>query len=161
MATIPGAPEMTLAETPDPIAQAYLSAFRGSFVSALRWHQLDGLWAALRVQASDDWHVYAVGEPPPAAPVTRERLLAFVDEIDRLLRREHDEDYCGIVYADDLARPGFIKIYDPHHLGAVCGSSANPPLPGWVLSRLQPCDLPASRAPSGSRRRWWRALFGE
>jgi hypothetical protein len=145
---------------PDAAAQAYLDAFRGSFVSALRWPQLDGLWEALRAQAGDDWHVYAVGEPPPVAPLPRERLFAFVEEIDRLLRREHDEDYCGIVYADDLGCPSFIKIYDPHHLGAVCGSSANPPLPGWVLSRLRPCDLPASRAPTGARRRWWQSLLG-
>ena len=141
--------------------QIYLSTFRGSFISALRWPQLDGLWEALRGQARDDWYVYAVGEPPPQAPATRERLLTFVAEIDRLLRAEHGEDYCGIVYADDLAQPSFIKIYDPHHLGAVCGSSANPPLPGWVLSRLKPCDLPASRVPTGARRRWWQRLFGE
>ena len=151
---------MSHAVPPDADAQAYLDAFRGSFVSALRWHQLDGLWAALRAQAGDDWYVYAVGEPPPTSPLARERLLAFVEEVDRLLRREHDEDYCGIVYADDLASPRFIKIYDPHHLGAVCGSSANPPLPGWVLSRLRPCDLPVTRTPTGARRRWWRALFG-
>ncbi len=139
--------------------QAYLAAFRGSFIAALRWPQLDALWDALRQQAGDDWFVYAVGEEPPVAPVSRDRLLAFITEIDRLLRTEHDEDYCGIVYADDLARPAFIKIYDPHHLGAVCGSSANPPLPGWVLSRLRPCDLPASRTPTLSRRRWWQRLF--
>ena len=147
--------------TPSADDQAYLAAFRGSFIAALRWPQLDGLWAVLRAQAGDDWYVYAVGEPPPEAPAPRDRLLTFVLEIDRLLRAEHAEDYCGIVYADDLARPGFIKIYDPHHLGAVCGSSANPPLPGWVLSRLKPCDLPAAREQTGARRRWWRRLFGD
>lgn len=150
---------MTASLSPDE--QAYLTAFRGSFIAALRWPQLDGLWDALRAQAGDDWFVYAVGEPPPQAPAPRARLLAFVDEIDRLLRAEHDEDYCGIVYADDLARPSFVKIYDPHHLGMVCGSSSNPPLPGWVLSRLRPCDLPATRTPSVARRRWWQRLFGD
>lgn len=156
-----GAKYIAMNPAPSPDDQAYLTAFRGSFTAALRWPQLDGLWEALREQARDDWYVYAVGEQPPAAPASRERLLAFVTEIDRLLRAEHDEDYCGIVYADDLARPGFVKIYDPHHLGAVCGSSANPPLPGWVLSRLKPCDLPASRAPTGARRRWWQRLFDD
>ena len=82
--------------------------------------------------------------------------MRFVDEIDQLLRREHDEDYCGIVYADDLGEPAMIKIYDPHNLGVVCGSSDHPPLPGWVMSRIAPVDLPAAQRPTGRRRRWWR-----
>ncbi|MCU0972257.1 MAG: hypothetical protein MUF57_10985 [Gammaproteobacteria bacterium] len=139
--------------------QAYLSAFRGSFTAALRWHQLDALWETVRSRAGDDWYVYAVGHTPPAQPAAREKLLAFVTEIDALLRAEHPEDYCGIVYSDEPADPSFIKIYDPHHLGAVCGSSAHPPLPGWVLSRLKPCDLPMATAPTKSRQRWWQRLF--
>lgn len=137
---------------------AYLAQFRGSFTSALRWPQLDALWE--RVRASPDgWYVYAIGEPPPAEPAPRETLLRFVDEIDALLRREHDEDYCGIVYADVPAAPTMIKIYDPNNLGVSCGYSTNPPLPGWVLSHLAPIDLPAARQPAG-RRRWWRRLLG-
>jgi hypothetical protein len=45
----------------------------------------------------------------------------------RLLRAEHHESYCGIVYADDLENPRLIKIYDPNNLGSSCGSSKNPP----------------------------------
>lgn len=137
----------------------YLAAFRGGFTSALRWPQLDALWERVRA-APDGWFVYAVGEEPPTAPVEAGKLLAFIDEIDALLRREHDEDYCGIVYADDPAAPTMIKIYDPNNLGVVCGSSDHPPLPGWVLSHLAPVDLPAAQAPPGGRRRWWRRLFG-
>jgi len=51
-----------------------------------------------------------------------------------------------------------VKIYDPHNLGVTCGYSDNPPLPGWVLSRLAPVDLEAARQPAG-RRRWWQRLF--
>jgi hypothetical protein len=80
-------------------------------------------------------------------------------QLDALLRAEHQEDYCGIVYADDPQTPTLVKIYDPHHLGVSCGSSANPPLPGWVMSLLPPVDLPAARAPANNRRRWWRRLF--
>lgn len=139
----------------------YLQAFRGSFTSALRWHHLDALWGRLQERADGGWYVYAVGEPPPAEPVDRERLLAFIAEVDRLLRAEHLEDYCGIVYADDLQQPAFIKIYDPHHLGVTCGYSTNPPLPGWVLSRIPPVNLQSTRIVPGSRRRWWQRLFGE
>lgn len=146
---------------PAEVCERFLEAFRGSFTSALRWHQLDDLWERLRLGSDQGWYLYAVGESPPVHQASREQLLRFIEEIDALLRREHDEDYCGIVYADDLLQPAFIKIYDPNNLGVVCGYSDNPPLPGWVLSRVQPCDLPAAVQPPGSRRRWWGRLFGE
>lgn len=149
-----------MTDTVDTTTEAYLRAFRGSFTSALRWHHLDALWQVLRETPSEDWYLYAVGEEPPATPVSHAELLRFIDGMDQLLRADHQEDYCGIVYADDLASPSFIKIYDPHNLGVVCGFSDDPPLPGWVLSKLRPCDLPAARQPTGARRGWWQRLFG-
>ncbi len=138
----------------------YLEAFRGSFSGILRWPQLDTLWQTLRDQGDKQWYIYAVGERPPERPATPEQLDAFIREIDALLRKEHDEDYCGIVYVDDPTDPAFIKIYDPNNLGVVCGFSENPPLPGWVLSLEPPVDLPAALPPPGNRRRWWQRLFG-
>lgn len=138
--------------------ERFLPAFRGSFTSTLRWHQFEALWELLR-QNPSGWYVYAVGEPPPESQSSEKQLIRFLQEIEALLRREHDEDYCGIVYADDLARPGFIKIFDPNNLGVSCGYSDNPPLPGWILSRLKPVDLPSSMQPAG-RKRWWRKIFG-
>jgi len=137
----------------------FLVAFGGSFTSALRWPQLDALWERVREHADAGWYLYAVGEPPPVAPSEAAQVLAFVAELDTLLRAEHPHDYCGIVYADDLDEPTLIKIYDPHNLGVSCGFSTNPPLPGWVMSRIPPCDLPASRAAPNNRRRWWRRRF--
>ena len=136
----------------------FLKAFKGSFTSALRWHQLDTLWQVLRDDAAGGWYVYAVGEPPPEVPSDESRLLTFVESIDELLRREHNEEYCGIVYADDLQQPSFIKIYDPNNLGVSCGYSDNPPLPGWVLSKIRPVDLPAVAMPN-NRKRWWHSLW--
>lgn len=141
---------------PDP----YLSAFRGRFSGILRWPQLDALWQTLREQGDKQWYIYAVGEMPPTTPATPEQLAVFLDEVDRLLREEHAEDYCGIVYADDPDDPAFIKIFDPNNLGVVCGFSDNPPLPGWILSTLPPVDLQAALPPPGNRRRWWRRLIG-
>ncbi len=141
-------------------ADAFLRAFHGSFTSALRWHHLDALWHRLREDADAGWYPYAIGEPPPEVPAQAEQVHRFIDEIDALLRAEHDEDYCGIVYADDLEVPSFVKIYDPGNLGVVCGFSDNPPLPGWTLSKLQPTDLAAARPAPRNRRRWWQRLFG-
>jgi hypothetical protein len=138
----------------------YMQAFRGSFTSALRWHHLDALWDVLKADAAGGWYVYAIGETPPVAPVEAEKLQTFILEIDKLLRQEHAEKYCGIVYADDLQQPGFIKIYDPNNLGVSCGYSDNPPLPGWVLSKIPPVDLPATVVPK-NRKRWWQSLFGD
>ncbi len=137
----------------------FLTAFKGSFTSALRWPQLDDLWRRVRERAGAGWYLYAVGEPPPAAPSDAARVETFIAELDALLRAEHKETYCGIVYADDPAAPTFVKIYDPHHLGVSCGFSDNPPLPGWVMSLLPPSDLMLTRSLPASRRRWWRRLF--
>ncbi len=137
----------------------FVTAFRGSFTGILRWHQLDALWQALKDRHAD-FYIYAVGETPPAKPASREDLLRFIDEINKLLRAEHQEDYCGIVYVDDREKPSFIKIFDPNNLGVTCGFSDNPPLPGWIVSTLPPVDLQDALPQTGSRRRWWQRLFG-
>jgi hypothetical protein len=142
-------------------ATPFLSAFKGNFKNMLRWEQLDALWDAVRHRADGPWYVYAVGEAVPIEPVDDARLHTFLTEIDALLRSEHEEDYCGIVYADDPAVPSFIKIYDPNNLGSVCGSGSQPPpLPGWILCTMPPDDLSVAFAPPGNRRRWWQRLFG-
>jgi hypothetical protein len=136
----------------------YLEKFRGEFHGVLRWPQLDSLWQVLR-NTKSQWYVYAVGESPAVEPLTQDQLENFIEEIDQLLRKEHKEDYCGIVYADNLKVPEFIKIFDPHNLGVSCGFSDNPPLPGWILSQMQPIDIPGALLPPKSRQHWWQKLF--
>ncbi len=140
--------------------QTYLDAFRGNFTSLMRWPHLDEFWDRLKTQADDGWYIYAVGEQPPEAPASKQQLLTFIDEIDALLHREHEEDYCGIVYTDDREHPAFIKIFDPNNLGVSCGFSEKPPLPGWILSRIPPIELEQALYPPNNRRRWWKRLFG-
>jgi len=137
---------------------AFLRAFHGSLTSTLRWHDLDAFWVVLRDRADAGWYIYALGETPPNDPVEADTLNAFVTEIDALLRKEHQEDYCAVVYADDLQAPALVKIFDPNNLGVSCGSSDNPPLPGWVLSLHPPVDIVAM-AQTASRRRWWQKIF--
>lgn len=137
----------------------FYAAFKGSFTSALRWHHLDALWANVHQDAAGGWYIYAIGEQAPEQTVDAPQVALFIRELDQLLRDEHEEDYCGIVYADDLNEPSFIKIYDPNNLGVSCGYSDNPPLPGWVMSKLKPAALEAMPAPN-NRRRWWQRLWG-
>lgn len=141
------------------VQEAYLKAYRGRFTSTMRWPDLDAFWQVLRGAADDNWYIYAVGEQAPAETVTKEKLLEFITSIDELLHREHDEEYCAIVYADDLQSPSFIKIFDPNNLGVSCGYSENPPLPGWILSRIQPVELESALNPPKNRQRWWQSLF--
>jgi hypothetical protein len=141
-----------------PVQQAYLSAFKGSFTSTMRWHDLEAFWEVLKGLADDQWYIYAVGEAPPESTVDKACFLTFIEKIDDLLHKEHDEDYCGIVYVDNMEDPEFIKIFDPNNLGVCCGFSDNPPLPGWVLSRLQPVELETALSPPKNRQRWWQQL---
>lgn len=150
---------MSLAQPlPDP---DFLQRFEAGSTGILHWEQLDRLWAQLRERADGAWYVYAVGEEVPWEPAPAERFLRFIDEVDALLRLDHDEEYCGIVYVDDRENPAFVKIFDPNNLGSSCGSSGLRVLPGWVISRVRPVDLEAAMPPTGSRRRWWQRLFGD
>jgi len=138
----------------------YVKHFKeGRFESLMRWEQLEKFWQNLRPQIGDDWYVYAIGEDAPQQPTAKQQTLKFIDEIDQLLHREHDEDYCGIVYADNHQTPEFIKIFDPNNLGVSCGYSDNPPLPGWVMSKMKPVNLQDALRPANNRRRWWQKLF--
>lgn len=138
----------------------YVKRFKeGRFESLMRWEQLEKFWQNLRPQIDNSWFVYAIGEAAPDSPTSKDQALKFIDEIDELLRREHDEDYCGIVYADNHQQPDFIKIFDPNNLGVSCGFSENPPLPGWVMSKMKPINLQDALQPANNRRRWWQKIF--
>jgi hypothetical protein len=137
----------------------FYAAFRGEFKGVMSWNDLDRFWDAVRGRAADGWFLYAVGEAIPLTTATAEQVNRFVEEIDTLLRRDHEEDYCGIVYTDSTSEPTMIKIFDPHNLGSQCGFSDDPPLPGWVMSRLPPTDLRETRALPGNRKRWWQRMW--
>ncbi|MDQ1362452.1 MAG: hypothetical protein QG652_312 [Pseudomonadota bacterium] len=147
------------AKPSDVIVEPYVAAFRGRFSSLLRWDDLTVFWNTLRSQADDSWYIYHVGDEVPVSTTGKDQLLKFITEMDALLRAEHDEDYCAIVYADDHQHPAFIKIFDPHNLGVSCGYSENPPLPGWVMSKMPPINLENALRPSNNRRRWWQKIF--
>jgi len=143
-----------------PTASAFQTRFRGSFVSLMAWTQLTEFWKVVDAKADAGWYVYALGEDVPDAPRSAPEFKRFLVEIDALLHRDHDEDYCGIVYTDDRTNPTFIKIFDPNNLGVSCGSSKNPPLPGWILSLEPPSELGSDRILPERRKRWWNALWG-
>ncbi len=137
----------------------YQQTFNGLFTSLLQWEDLTRFWDRLKQGKLEEWYIYAVGETPPTNHSSAEAFITFIEEIDQLLRQEHNERVCGIVYTDHADTPSMIKIYDPNNLGLSCGSSKNPPLPGWVLSRQQPIDLNPIQILPNNRKRWWRKLL--
>jgi hypothetical protein len=140
------------------MSDPFYAAFRGRFTSILSWEALSRFWETVREQP-DGWYIYAVGEPLPETARNGDETRCFVDAVDRLLHEDHREDYCGIVYTDNPEQPTFIKIFDPHNLGVSCGFSTNPPMPGWIMSRIPPKQLEDRRPLPASRQRWWRALW--
>ncbi len=137
----------------------FYAAFRGSFSSLLSWESLDAFWNVLRAKADAGWHIYAVGMPAPIGGRAADEVHKFIGAVDALLRKEHHEDYCGIVYVDSKDDPTFIKIFDPGHLGVSCGSSKNPPMPGWIMSLLPSAPLEDRRVLPMGRQRWWQELW--
>ncbi len=144
---------------PVPLDDPFYVAFRGNFTGLLNWNDLSTFWETVRTQAGAGWYVYAIGEAVPTQPSSVEQGNNFLDEIDALLRKEHQEDYCGIVYTDSNTQPSMIKIYDPNNLGVQCGFSSNPPLPGWVMSVPPPATLDNNAHLPAGRRRWWQKLW--
>jgi hypothetical protein len=134
----------------------FLDAFRGRFAGILRWEQLDELWKTLPKRATAGLYVYRVGETPPDRPLVGQELIDAIGEIDHVLRRDHDEDYCGIVYVDDREKPSFVKVFDPNRLGVVCGIGGDRVLPGWTLSTLRPTDLEQALQHRTEHQPWWR-----
>ena len=134
--------------------------YNGTLFSVMSWEQLTAFWN--RIDADAGWYLYAVGQDVPDTASPREKVEQFIREIDGLLRREHHEEYCAIVYADDLEQPHFVKIYDPNHLGSSCGSSSTKSsvVPGWVMSLVPPRAIAVGGIVPGQRKRWWQSFLG-
>ena len=139
---------------------AFMEKFNGRLTGILKWQQLDELWQTLQSQNMDNWYIYHIGDDIPQEVCQIQQFQQFLVEINKLLRHDHQERYCGIVYVDNKTEPEFIKIYDPNNLGHVCGSSGSPPpLPGWILSKVQPINLESAIPPPGNRKKWWQKIF--
>ncbi len=136
-------------------AAAFRTRLTGSFHGILQWQQLDALWSRVK---RGRWYVYQVGEALPDSPLTGDALAARIDALDALLRADHDHDYCGIVYADDVEEPTLVKVYDPNNLGSSCSHGDAPIPPLWLLSSVPPAPIDNPVPAPWNRRRWWQLL---
>jgi hypothetical protein len=138
--------------------KTFEETLNGLLYGVMQWEQWDGLCRRLS-ESGKPWYVYTVGCGVPDAPLTGAELVRTLTEITALLRREHEEDYLGIAYADDLVNPSLVKIYDPNNLGSSCGSAGYSIPPGWVLSLQAPLPVFNDVVLPGNRQRWWQNLF--
>jgi hypothetical protein len=133
--------------------------YTGRVWSVMGWDQLTAFWKCIDPAAG--WYLLAAGAVPATVPDDAAAVAGFIEQIDKLLREDHRESYCGIVYADHLENPRLIKIYDPNNLGSSCGSSKNPPGPGWIMSRELPDETLSRVSVPENRKRWWQRLRGD
>lgn len=143
----------------ESMSAEFIEKYNGLLRGVMRWDKLDELWSNIRKHKGEGWYIYALGHEVPEKIADSEDLEHFITRINKLLREEHDEDYCGIVYTDDFFHPTLVKIFDPNHLGTSCGSSKTAPLPGWVISRNKPTALGQDIVLPGNRKRWWNMLW--
>lgn len=137
-------------------ATDFHARLKGTFYGILPWRDLDVLWE--RVKAGQ-WYLYQVGEALPTVPLSGNDLAVRIDALNELLHKEHEYDYCGIVYADNVESPTLIKVYDPHNLGSACSRSTTPTPPGWILCTEQPAVFEVHAPIPNNRKRWWQQLF--
>ena len=135
----------------------FLQTYTGRMSGVLRWPQLDNIWQNLN--GDDGWYLYEVGHDLPTEPINSDHLEGAVARMDSFLREEHDADYCGVVYTDDLNAPSLLKIYHPKKMGASCGSSGSTVLPKWTLSKHPPIDLVEWALKKDHKPVWWKHML--
>ncbi|CAC9580802.1 hypothetical protein [uncultured Gammaproteobacteria bacterium] len=118
----------------------YLAQFQDRFIGIMQWEDCHALFEKLS-NNSNDWYLYNTSKVVPKTVVNANDFLNAINNIKKVIKSEHQERYCGIVYTNDLNNPDFVKIFHPNNLGKSCGSSENPPIPQWLLSKIKPIDI--------------------
>ena len=118
----------------------YFQQFKGRFLGVMQLDDCDTLLQIL-IQNPDNWYVYDTLETMPSSTISADSFITKINNIKAIIDEDHDERYCGIVYVDDLKKPSFVKIFHPKNLGKTCGSSENPPMPQWLISKEKPMDV--------------------
>ncbi len=146
-------------QTKTEIAKAPLSfeqRLSGRFEGVLRWPDLDALWVQVKASKTP-WHIYEVGMDVPDRQIPEDMLVDEINAIDKTLRDNHDQDYCGIVYVDDPDAPTLVKVFGPKNLGASCGSSGSKTWPRWILSHIPPTAVGVKLDGKG-KPAWWKSF---
>lgn len=115
----------------------------------MSWDDCHNFFDLLRLK-SDKWYLYDIDNITPTTQLTSADFIIQIDNIQDIIKSNHTERYCGIVYTNDLKYPAMIKIFHPNNLGKSCGSSENPPLARWYISKLKPTKITQIETPKQS-----------
>ncbi|KAG1694815.1 Carbamoyl-phosphate synthase small chain [Nymphon striatum] len=151
----------TTSDSSQQSTKSYKDLFKGKFYGVLRWHQLDSIWNILTLMQTRGWYVYEVNKQVPENTLIAEELQSKIASLDAYIREHHEEEYCGIVYANELDTPDFIKVFDPKNLGTSCSIAKTPPLPKWIISLAKPEDLSVNDDEPNKPKRWLGNLFAK
>jgi galactose-1-phosphate uridylyltransferase len=115
----------------------YKEKLQSRFYGIMDWVDCQNIFDFLS-ENPQDWYLYNIDELTPSSVLNDDEFVKKITEINNTIKELHKERYCGIIYADDLKKPTMVKIFHPNNLGKSCGSSENPPLPQWVISKIKP-----------------------
>ena len=138
------------------MSDSFEQRLNGRFEGILRWPDLDALWVQVKASKTP-WYIYEVGMDVPETQVATDDLDGQISAVDIILRDNHDEDYCGIVYVDDAKTPTLVKVFGPKNLGASCGSSRSKTWPRWILSHMPPTEVGVKLDDKG-KPAWWKSF---
>lgn len=112
----------------------------------MQWDDCHALFEKLNSDP-DGWYLYDTSKVAPKIVANANEFIDTLNGIKKIIKSEHQERYCGIVYTNDLDKPDFVKIFHPNNLGKVCGSSENPSIPRWLLSKNKPINIETELKP--------------
>jgi hypothetical protein len=141
-----------MSETLPPLPETpFWRAYQGRFAGFPTWAMHDRFWPVLTASTGDWFAFEPEGGSLPDAPLDAAGLAALLAEAEAMFAPARDRSFAGIVFADDVERPSFVKIFDPWKMGASCGSSGERILPRWVLSRMRPDSALPVAAPEPAK----------
>ena len=123
----------------------YTEKLTSKFYGIMSWDDCYKLFDNL-YENSNNWYFYDLDLAEPSNILVSSEFQEKITDIKNTIKELHQERYCGIVYTDDLKEPSMVKVFHPNNLGKSCGSSENPPLPRWIISKIQPTKIIQSQA---------------
>ena len=88
----------------------FIERFNGRFNGIMNLEECYEFFNSLKSNPCD-WYFYDTDESPSLETLSKESFIQTIEEIKNIIKTDHSESYCGLVYVDDLSNPQFFKIF--------------------------------------------------